>query len=352
MNDTFSQFVSFLRENAETIRSDLLMPADSWRRSLYSDVFRENYVTFRDASSVSKVISATDSTEFVRELYNGKKIILIRSYTTVGKRVYTSFISKVMSVARDDLQRFLTMLMEHSEHLSILEMLRHERPDFILVDGSLSGRLFKNLNPVDAEGYDNFHEEYVQTLGKLVETVSGLNIPLIFMAKSSETSAFRKFLLNTLKNHRPKDEAVNAESRLKASDHYLVRSLARVPGYTKPIVQPVRKIWKEGDEKFPIVLTHILPRETDLPIKVDIVMSPDGYVPDTVEPTVIPQEIIDLMFWGYGDLKTYNIWLADVDRLVKFRSSEVENIYMKAFEKEIGISFYETRGERRARIRI
>ena len=38
--------------------------------------------------------------------------------------------------------------------------------------------------------------------------------------------------------------------------------------------------------------------------------------------------------------------------MVKFRAAEMENVYMKAFESEIGVEFYETRGERRARLRV
>ena len=66
----------------------------------------------------------------------------------------------------------------------------------------------------------------------------------------------------------------------------------------------------------------------------------------------ISENIRNLLFWGYGGLKVHNIWLSRVDDLVKFRSEETENVFMRAFEKEIGISLYETRGERRARIRI
>lgn len=352
MKDTFSQFIDFLRKNRDRIRDDLELSGDSWRRRLYDQVFHRNYFPAPDCIPVSGSVSSTDSTEFIRELYNGKKLILIRAYTIVARRIYTSFISRVMSVSRDDLQRFTIMLMEHSEHLSILEMLRVEKPDYILVDGSLSGRIFRKFKPIDAEGYGDFHREYLTTLGKLLERASELKVPLIFMAKSSETSVLRRYFIGLLKGIPGTSEQLEIEEKLDASDHFLVKSLAKDRGYTVPLLQSASKLWTSEKDRFSMVTMHILPRKNDLPLKVDVFTSLDGPVPENVEPSSVRDDILNLMFWGYGDLKTYNIWLADVDRLVKFRNSEVENIYMKAFEREIGISFYETRGERRARLRI
>ena len=351
MKDTFALFMDFLRNNREEIRNSLEMAADSWRRELYGTVFRDNFISAPETVPVSgKQVSSTDSTEFIRELYNGKKLILIRAYTVLGKRIFPSFISEVISVSRDDLQQFTIMLMEHTEHLSVLDMLRDEKPDYILIDGSLTGRIFRSFRNLNAEGYREFSGNYIRTLGDMLEAASAKGVPVIFMAKSSESKLFRRYLLGLIKASRRQEEALEAEEKLNASDHFLVKSLAGGPGYTVPLLQAAPRIW--GNGKFPVLTTHILPRVNDLPLKVDVVISTEGNVPDATEGQELPGDIMNLLFWGYGDLKTYNIWLADVDRLVKFRNSEVENIYMKAFEREIGVSFYETRGERRARLRI
>lgn len=352
MKDTFSLFVDFLRENRDQIKNDLEMSGDSWRRRLYRDVFEENYLPAPSPVPVNGAVSSTDSTEFIRELYNGKKLILIRAYTIVGKRIYPSFIPRVISVSRDDLQRFTIMLMEHSEHLSIIEMLKSESPDYILVDGSLSGRLFRKFKPLDVEDFKDFNREYLSVLGEMLEMASGKGIPVVFMAKSSETSLFRRYLLTLLKRRNADPGLLADEEQINANDHFLVKSLSTSTGYTMPLLQPVRKLWENAGEKFPLITSHIVPEFKDLPLKVDVFMSMGDPVPDEIERGSLREDVLNLLFWGYGGLKTYNIWLADVDRLVKFRNSEVENIYMKAFEREIGISFYETRGERRARLRI
>lgn len=351
MKDTFTLFMDFLRNNREEIRNSLEMAEDSWRRELYGPVFRENFIMSPETEpATGKTVSSTDSTEFIRELYNGKKLILIRAYTVLGKRIFPSFISEVISVSRDDLQQFTIMLMEHSEHLSIIGMLKEENPDYILVDGSLTGRIFRKFKPLNAEGYREFSRKYMEALGEMLELASDKGIPVIFMAKSSESKLFRTYLLGLVRQEQRGPGLLEREEKLNASDHFLVKSLAKFPGYTVPLLQAVPKIWGEG--KFPVLTTHMLPRVNDLPLKVDVVFSTGGQVPDATEGSALPHDVLNLLFWGYGGLKTYNIWLADVDRLVKFRNSEVENIYMKAFEREIGVSFYETRGERRARLRI
>lgn len=342
MNDTFQEFVNFLRINREKIRDDLLMPDDSPRRHLYSEVFVENYIRNPVTGSFGKDISATDSTEFVRELYNGKKVILIRSYTTAGQDIFSSFLPLVISVGRDDLQRFLTMLMEHSEHLSILKMLEERHPDYILVDGSISGRLNRQSRQILAEGYEAFHEEYMATLSRMINRATNLDIPLLFIAKSSESRAFKEYLLSEIAKKEGDLPIIKEERQSRVNDHYLIKSLADEPGYSKPVKQKAKLHTIEGDFEYHYLTTHIMPDAKDLPLKMDVIGENDK----------IGEDIISLAFWGYGDVKVHNIWLANVDRMVKFRNDEVENIYMRTFEREIGISLYETRGERRARIRI
>lgn len=343
MNDTFSEFIEFLKQNKESIREDLLMPEDSPRRRLYSEVFRQNYLTSIPEEKFRRNIAATDSTESLRELYNGKKLILIRSYSVIGSEIYSSFIPLVISVGRDDVQRFLTMLMEHSEHLSMLRLLEKRKPDYLLVDGSISGRIMRQKRPLVAEGFENFNEVYTHKLSELLDRSSELGIPLVFMAKSSESRVFKEYLLQELSRRNMNTDFVRGEQESRVNDHYLVKSLASVPGYTRPLQQKGILKVSGGEKEYVYHTTHLLPDPKDLPLKMDVYNGDIGG---------IGNDILSLAFWGYGDIKVHNIWLADVDRLVKFRNDEVESIYMRAFEREVGISLYETRGERRARIRI
>lgn len=341
MNDTFIEFSRFLRENSKEIRDGLIMESGSPLKDIYNPVFEEHFLPYSRAPKPVNSVSSTDSSEFVRELYNGKKLILIRGYTLFGRNIHTSFIPQVKEVSRDHVQAYLTMLMEHSEHLSILKMLRDESPSYILVDGSFSGRVARKSKMLNAEGFREFHDSYFQSLRDLLSLCDGTGIPLIYISKSSESRKFSRFLLSELKKT---GYSIDNLSIPDSTDHFLVRSLAREKGYAEPLMGTY-DLGKNG-ESVNVATTHVVPDIQDLPMKVEVID------PRLSDGDGIRDDIIDLVFWGYGSIKNHNIWLAQVDKMVKFRSAEMENVYMKAFESEIGVEFYETRGERRARLRV
>jgi NurA-like 5'-3' nuclease len=172
-------------------------------------------------------------------------------------------------------------------------------------------------------------------------TSAETGVPLIFVSKSSDSRMFTGYLQTLM----------GSGSLGNETDHLLVRSMAQSPGYTTPLMVPMM-VGTTGSG-INVVSFHAVPDILDLPLKVDIF---DGRnqkeIGHSALPADVDHEILQMIFWGYGGFKAHNIWLADVDRLVKFRTPEIENLYMKTFEKMTGIHFYETRGERRARIRI
>ncbi len=334
---SFEEFTSYLAENRESIRGLLYLSGDSPARKVYQPVFRDNFIALGRAQPNRLKIAATDSSEFVRELYNGKKLILSRSFTKYNDSLETRFISRVMSVGREDLNTFIVMLMEHLEHLSVIDFMKSENDsDAVLIDGSITGRLAHRRSSLNAEGFEDFPSIYNSTLHELIEASEKSGIKLVFVAKSSETTIFRRHLSSLLGKDSNEDR--------KITDHLLVKSLAESSGYTKPVRGEYRI---PGQESAIAVSTfHLLPDIKDVPMKVDYVhCGPE-------EGEDVPEDIISMLFFGYTGYKVYNLWLSDVDNAVKFRAPEVENIYMKEFERHIGIQFYETRGERRVRTRI
>jgi NurA-like 5'-3' nuclease len=125
-----------------------------------------------------------------------------------------------------------------------------------------------------------------------------------------------------------------------------VHSLARDIGFTRPINEP---LWNPNGKSGTLVTSHFVPDPVDLPMKVEFI---DPRIHREGNDTGISGDLLNLVFWGYGSIKSHNVWLSEVDKLVKFRSAEMENVYMKAFERYVGVEFYETRGERRARLRV
>lgn len=354
MTDTYEGYVNFLRGNLERIRKSLLIERDSEIWNLYEKAFHEKYITRKPAGFSPGIVSATDSSEFVRELYNGKKLILIRAYAKSKDLTESDFLCEVMDVNRDEIRNFTILLMEHTEHVATLRLLEKTSPSYVLMDGSLLGRLRHKRNRIDAEGYEDFMDLYFQRLYQLISVCLEQKLPLVFIAKSSESMIFRRFLLDKIQNEILDDNGKKEESVVRRTDHLLLKSFANESGYTVPLALPYRTDkGVMGTSHVNVVSFHALPDINDLPIKIDLVL-PEVQSMELKGPTEfdVDTDLIDMIFWGYGGLKTHNIWLADVDREVKFGHKEVENLYMRTFEKIIEIPFYETRGERRARIRI
>ncbi len=354
MTDTYESFVNYLGNNIERIRESMLIGRDTRLWDMYSYAFRNNFIARTASDFKPGTIAATDSSEFVRELYNGKKLILIRAFAKSREGTESSFICEVMDVSRDEIRNFTILLMEHTEHLATIRLLEKGNPDFVLMDGSLVGRLMHKNRHIEAEGYDSFMGIYFSGLFRLISLCMEKKIPLVFIAKSSESTIFRRFLLDRIDSSRFGMDELRIEKETKRTDHVLVKSFSSESGHTVPLLLSYpadRNI--TGNPRLNVVTFHALPDARDLPVKVDVVIpeaqASSGSGPETYR---LDDRLMDMIFWGYGGLKTHNIWLADVDRDVKFNQKEVENLYMRTFEKMVGFAFYETRGERRARIRI
>ncbi|MCL4326800.1 MAG: DNA double-strand break repair nuclease NurA [Candidatus Thermoplasmatota archaeon] len=342
-NSGYLEFRNFLKNKGEEIASSLYIPEESGCRSALKDIFRESYNGYEVGSVPENVsVAACDSSEFVRELYNGKKIFIIRALAEVNDRAYSSFISDVVHVDRDDVRNFSILLMEHSEHLSVLKMLENESPDFILIDGSLIGRLSHSSDRLDMDGYGDFMTKYFQTLEKLITVACEKRSRLIFIAKTSESQVFKRYLIEKTGEYSASDKCSGV------TDHLIVKSLAEFTGFTNP-TDTVLKIGPQWiRERFIVKTFHLLADMRDVPMKVD-----------TIEDTTVDSgragihdSVISVVYGGYAGLKLHNIWLAKVDRKVRISRQESENVFMKMFEDMVGMQMIESRGERRARIRI
>lgn len=330
-DNTFEEYLTYLTENAEVIRSMLYIPKDAAIRKILESEFDHHYHPLPEVKECENKIAATDSSEYMKELYSGKKLFIYRAFTKYSGEIVSRSYTGIHSVDRYDVNRFNVMMMEDLEHLSIIDFLSERKCDFILVDGSLTGRINHPTRSLRAEGMENFPNIYHEHMKQMLSLSIRNRIPLVFVAKSSESTLFTRYLLEQLGH---------SEMVVNVTDHLLIRSLATFPGYSSP----VRGQYVTSDEEpVSIETLHILPHMSDTPMKVDIFGDGNEYT---------RSEILNALVWGYSGLKVHNIWLSDVDYSVKFRKSEMASTYLKEFEKISGQPFYETRGERRERLRI
>ena len=336
MDEGYEDYVRFLKENIDQIRSSLIMDRKDFNQAV-PEWFSEIYHEYVPENQIFSSISASDSSEFVRELYNGKKIIMTRGYSVKGGKSYSQFFSDVFWVSRDHLRSLVTMLMENVEHISVCKMLKKESPDLVLLDGSLTGRLYHGYKRFESEKYADLADAYYDNLNEMLLSSSKTGSAIVYISKTSES---RLLVSQFLKEHRASLPSSDIKKLEATVDHVIVKSLAVSPGYTEPI-----RVENSFIDDRSIWSFNILPSIQDLPVKVEVVTESE------LDRTFF-YKLLDTLYWGYCGAKVHNIWISNADNMVKFRTDEVERIYMATFERIIGIPFYETRGKRRARIRI
>ena len=123
--DTFSEFMDYLEKNNDSIRRDLKLDETSEIYRFYKNLFESSYHNFEPHNPGKIDVAATDSSEFLRMLYNGKNIILIRAYTLYKNKITSDFLADIVAVDPVDQRNFTILLMEHSEHKSILKFMKH-----------------------------------------------------------------------------------------------------------------------------------------------------------------------------------------------------------------------------------
>jgi len=103
-----------------------------------------------------------------------------------------------------------------------------------------------------------------------------------------------------------------------------------------------------------IISFHILPSLSDIPLKIDIPAYFFGFEDkfmDFIWPEIIDVDlsnILNLLSSGYCGPENYNIWLSNVDGMVKLSRRVFESIYLPKFEDILG-SIVTSRGYRRVR---
>ena len=114
----------------------------------------------------------------------------------------------------------------------------------------------------------------------------------------------------------------------------------------------------DGITRFPTIVSfHLLMDSKDTPLRVDVPSwicgsrnTLGGFMKTQfVEDHGAVEEIICLLKAGYAGLRDYNVWLKHVDDEVKLHEKDMDALYERLLEKELGITLIHTRGYRRVK---
>ena len=331
--DFYSELDTFLKSNSSRIREDLMLSKSNPLYEYYRDRVRNLLHEMPEPVKPPYEICATDGSEYVQELYNGKKFVVARAISQIMDREYFSTYFNVLGMDRDDVQQLVKRIMESAEHKAALEAVKKEESCLMIMDGSVSGRFWWGKKVYEGEIGKDFYREYMDSFVSFLKQAREKKIIVLYISKTSETSVMKKELH---KNEKTLPDFVKINN---LTDHVLIKSIAEKPCYTDPIL--MQSEYEGYMCNFQTV--HVLPEMDDLPMKIDMII-PEGV-------TTSVDEIISWMMWGYTGIRSHNLWVSLVDKKVKL-NRDTTRVVMEMFENEIEVWNAETRGQRRERIRL
>ncbi len=332
--DFVEKYTAFLQNNRDMIRRSLVLHEEDPAYVYFRDKIQRLFHELPEQKKPELRLSATDGSEFSRELYNGQKLVVARAVSQIDGDELEEDAFHLIRVDREQKSELIKRIMENLEHLAATRSILEKDAQVCLMDGSLSGRLYWGTTKFDTDLPD-IYSLYTENLVNFVRAIKEKRIVLIFIGKSSETMILKRTILESDTN------APDNIRKQAITDHLLIKSIVQNPGFTEPIF--VEKEIVKG-QKISFYTMHVLPSMDDTPMKVDFIIPEDSVIDH--------RDIVSWIMWGYTGLKNHNLWISLADKRVKFHREETEDIIMKQFIKMAGSENVETRGERRARIRF
>lgn len=181
---------------AEQIRRLLEEPEE--RLTLYDELFKRRWNPLPKPGSLSQAVYAIDSSNGEVELRGGGVILITRALAISNRQEEVRKLTLDALYPRSvrDYTEYKRLIREHLEHLVTLDVIeRLGKGDYILIDGSIYGRMLHLIQELDLPGKETFILEYISTYSNLLEKVLNKGIMLIGVSKDSRSTLLREELL-------------------------------------------------------------------------------------------------------------------------------------------------------------
>ncbi|MGC9107895.1 MAG: DNA double-strand break repair nuclease NurA, partial [Infirmifilum sp.] len=141
-------------------------------------------------------IFAVDSSTGIVEVRGGGVVLVARSMALApfSKSFRKLIVDALYPRDTRDFEEYVRLMREHIEHAVALESLEDE-PEFILIDGSLYGRMIHVLMELDLEGREDFMFEYVRTYSDFLTQAVKRGVTVLGVSKDSRSTLFKEELL-------------------------------------------------------------------------------------------------------------------------------------------------------------
>lgn len=145
-------------------------------------------------------VAAVDSSSYYITTADGGIFYVARAIARAGESTYRKLDADVEYTSEPEpkIVEFVGRKMEWLEHEVALEVAKEKLAEYILIDGSIYGRLAHLPLELHYANNKDFMLEYFETLAKLLETCEKNRIAVIGISKESRTSFFREFLIRVI----------------------------------------------------------------------------------------------------------------------------------------------------------
>ena len=196
MPEFLPEFIQELTNKSARILKDF---ENTESKDLYKDIFYDYWKDFEfKGSEPTQKVVAIDSSIGDAPLFNGGSFYVARALGLSKEKKYRRIESDFDFLRTTTSTNFLGRLMEWTEHLVAIDVIKDGFDGTILIDGSIYGRLVHlpiELNLLNSKG---FMIDYFETIIELLKFAKEKNILLIGISKESRTSFFREFLIKEL----------------------------------------------------------------------------------------------------------------------------------------------------------
>lgn len=197
MPEFLDSYIKELSSKAERIKSDYDQEYSDFKE--LKREFKKFWVNF-DLSNCSKLfrpVTAVDSSYTHMVTSNGGIFYVVRATALSKDEKYHDLVADFdfTSDSSYDAINIIHRKMEWLEHKAAIKAIKNGFNGFMLIDGSIYGRL--SHIPIES-GYTNdrsFLLQYFETVIELLELCNRKNLPLIGVSKESRTAFFREFLV-------------------------------------------------------------------------------------------------------------------------------------------------------------
>ena len=239
-------------------------------------------------------VYAIDSSDGVIELAGGGVIYVVRAAALSNKRGNEAIrklkLDAFYPPSDEKLDEYRRLMREHLEHLTALEATRNlGQEDFILIDGSIFGRMNHVFQVLDIPDKEDFMSTYVETFYNLLDTCMKKNITLIGVAKDSRSSLLRKSLLAELLLK----EIRNYESELQLEIMTILRYIQRSP---RQAFRAIQEIVNKVDKDIYIILQELLDNTPDYKMIMASRMEPGYSNPLKLELRNVASGFVEILF--------------------------------------------------------